>query len=347
MKRKICSAVTVLFCALLFICGCSGNTEQEIKPTESVSFFALNTYVSLSASGDNATEALQAARQTIERYEDKWSVTDNRSEMFAINHGGGIKRTITEETAKLIDYALDMAEKTGGALDPTIYPVMLAWGFTTGEYEVPSEEKINDLLPLVGYEKIVLDGNDITVPDGMQLDLGAVAKGYIGDLVIECLREYGIDSAIVNLGGNIQLIGKKNDGTDWNIGIRSPFENNNFGTVQLDGKAIITSGGYQRNFTDESGNVYHHIMNPQTGKPANSGLASVSIIASDGKLCDSLSTACFVMGAEKAMQFWRDESGFDMILVTEEREVLITETIADKFKIDKESGEWKVSTIKR
>ena len=347
MKRKICSIVAILFCALFFVCGCSGRTEQEVKPMESISFFALNTYVSLSASGDNAAEALQSARQVIDRYEDKWSVTDSRSELYAINHGGGIKRTISDETAKLIAYALDMAEKTDGALDPTIYPVMLEWGFTTGEYKVPSDERITDLLSSVGYEKIILDGNDITVPDGMQLDLGAVAKGYIGDLVIECLREYGIDCAIVNLGGNIQLIGKKNDGKEWNIGIRSPFENVNFGSVKLDGQAIITSGGYQRNFKGDDGSVYHHIMNPQTGKPANNGLASVSIIAPDGKLCDSLSTACFVMGAEKAIQFWRNNGGFDMVLVTDEREVLITETIADRFSVDEETGEWKVSVVKR
>lgn len=345
MKRKIVTAA-VLFCALLLICGCDGTLEQEGK-SANISFFALNTYVSLTASGDNAEEALQTARRTIERYEDKWSVTDTRSELYAINYGGGITRTITNETAQLIAYALDMAKKTSGAIDPTIYPVLLEWGFTTGNYKVPSDKTIDELLPLIGYEKILLDGNDITVPDGMQLDLGAVAKGYIGDLVIGCLREYGIDSAIVNLGGNIQLIGKKTDKSEWNIAIRSPFENKNFGTVQLDGQAIITSGGYQRNFTDESGNVYHHIMDPRTGKPANSRLGSVSIIAPDGKLCDSLSTACFVMGAEKAIEFWREEGGFDMILVTNEREVFITETIADKFNVDEESGEWKVSTVKK
>lgn len=345
MKRRILTAV-VIFCALIFICGCDGTAEQEGK-SANISFFALNTYVSLTASGDNAEEALQAARHTIELYEDKWSVTDTQSELYAINHSGGLPRTITDETAQLIAYALDMARQTSGALDPTIYPILLEWGFTTGDYKVPSDEKIDGLLPLIGFEKILLDGNAMTVPDGMQLDLGAVAKGYIGDLVIDCLREYGIDSAIVNLGGNIQLIGRKSDKSEWNIGIRSPFENKNFGTVQLDGQAIITSGGYHRNFTDDDGNVYHHIMDPRTGKPANNGLSSVSIIAPDGKLCDSLSTACFVMGAEKAIEFWRGKGGFDMILVTDEREVIITEAIADNFKVNEESGEWKVSTVKR
>ena len=347
MKRKIVSAIAVLFCALCFICGCSGQTERESKPLQTISFFALNTYVSLSASGDNAEEALQAARELIERYEDKWSVTDNRSELYAINHGGGIIRTINDDTAELIAFTLEMSEKTSGALDPTIYPVLTEWGFTTGEYKVPTDERIAELLSLVGYEKILLDGNAITVPNAMQLDLGAVAKGYIGDLVIGCLRGFGINSAIVNLGGNIQLLGAKPDGNDWSIGIRSPYENANFGTIALDGKAIITSGGYQRNFVSEDGSVYHHIMNPQTGKPAESGLSSVSVIAEEGKLCDALSTACFVMGAEKAIEYWREQSGFDMVLVTDEREVLITETVADKFKVNEESGEWKVSVIKR
>lgn len=335
----------IVFCALWFLCGCGGRTKRTARPAETIEFFALNTRVSLSAYGDNAAEALQAARQVIEQCEEKWSVTNTRSELYAINHGGGIRRTISGETARLIAYALDMARKTDGVFDPTVYPVVRAWGFTTDEYGVPSDERMSSVLPLVGYEKILLDGNDITVPDGMQLDLGAVAKGYIGDLVIDCLRGYGIESAIVNLGGNVQLIGRKDDGTDWNIGVRSPFGDGAFASVRLDGQAIITSGGYQRNFTGEDGNVYHHIMNPRTGRPADSGLASVSIIAADGKYCDALSTAFFVMGAEKAIAFWRGQGGFDMILVTDGREVIITETIADRFALTEASDEWKVTVI--
>lgn len=345
--KKIIGVILGLFCALIFMVGCGEQSKpQEILPTETVSFFALNTYVSLSASGDNAKEALQAARQVIETYEDKWSVTDNRSELYAVNHGGGIKRTISNETAEILRYALAMCQSTCGALDITVYPVLKEWGFTTGEYKVPTEERLSELMSFVGYEKILLEGNDVTVPYGMELDLGAVAKGYIGDLAIANMKEYGIQSAIVNLGGNIQLIGRKADGSDWNIGIRSPFENENFGTLKLNGKAIITSGGYQRNFTDDDGNVYHHIMNPQTGKPANSGLASVSIISDDGKLCDSLSTACFVMGAEKAIEYWKENNTFDMVLVTENREILITETIAASFTCVMED-KWKVSVIKK
>lgn len=347
MKRRIFGVIIGLFCALMFMVGCGEQAKpQEIKSTETLSFFALNTYVSLSASGENAKEALQAARQVIETYEDKWSVTDNRSELYAVNHGGGIKRTISSETAEILRYALNMCKSTNGALDITVYPVLKEWGFTTGEYKVPTEERIAELMTLVGYEKIFLDGNDITVPNGMELDLGAVAKGYIGDLVIATLKEYGIQSAIVNLGGNIQLIGRKSDGMDWNIGIRSPFENENFAALKLNGKAIITSGGYQRNFTDDDDNVYHHIMNPQTGKPANSGLVSVSIIADDGKLCDSLSTACFVMGAEKAIEYWKENGNFDMVLVTENREIFITDAIADRFTLSKEV-EWKVNVIRK
>ncbi|MDE7390878.1 MAG: FAD:protein FMN transferase, partial [Treponemataceae bacterium] len=254
-------ASAIVFCATVFLCGCGGRTKSAAKPPETISFFALDTHVSLSAHGDKAAEAVQAARQLIERCEEKWSVTDSRSELYAVNHGGGIRRTVSDETARLIAYALGMARETDGALDPTVYPVLLAWGFTTGKYAVPSDERIRALLPFVGFEKILLDGNDITVPDGMQLDLGAVAKGYIGDLVVDCLRGYSIESAIVNLGGNVQLIGRKDDGSDWNIGIRSPFGDGAFASVRLDGQAIVTSGGYQRNFTDADGNVYHHIMN--------------------------------------------------------------------------------------
>lgn len=345
-KISILFGITIL-CALFLLGGCHANSQNSATKKTETSFFALNTYVTITAYGEHSENAVAAARQLISECEDAWSVTDTGSELYAINHSGGVERRISGQTAELIAFALEMADKTNGALEPTIYPVLCEWGFTTGQYRVPSAETLDLLLKNVGYGQVCLDGNTILIPEKVQLDLGAVAKGYIGDLVAIKLKEYAIDSAIINLGGNIQLIGGKTDDTDWNIGIRSPFEQFNFGTIKLYDKAIITSGGYERNFTGGDGKVYHHIIDPNSGYPAESGLASVSIISGDGKLCDALSTACYVMGAEKSIEYWRENGGFDMVLVTDNKEVLITETINERFSLSEEASEWNVNIIKK
>ena len=171
------------------------------------------------------------------------------------------------------------------------------------------------------------------MPKGMQLDLGAVGKGYTADLVAEVLQTHGVQSALINLGGNIQAVGSRPDGSDWRIGIRAPWGEDNLGVLEISDAAVVTSGGYENYFEDKDGNIYWHILDPSTGYPANSGLQAVTIIGEEGRLCDALSTALFVMGAEQAEAYWRENSGFDMLLVTDENEILLTEGIADKFTL--------------
>ena len=191
----------------------------------------------------------------------------------------------------------------------------------------------------MGYEQIELDANTLTVPAGMQLDMGAVGKGYAADLACEALRARGVDSAILSLGGNVQAVGTRPDGTDWRIGIRAPWESGNLGVLEISDAAVVTSGGYENYFEDEQGNLYWHILDPDTGYPARSGLESVTIVAREGRLGDALSTALFVMGAEAAEEYWRENGGFDMILVTGDGQVIITEGIAGRFSLEEERPE--------
>ena len=208
-----------------------------------------------------------------------------------------------------------------------------AWGFTTDTKRVPSQEEIDALLEHVDYEKITLEGDLLTVPEGMELDFGAVGKGYAGDFAAETIRTHGIGSAILSLGGNIQAVGSRPDGTDWRIGLRSPWEDGTLGVLRVSDCAVVTSGGYENYFEDEEGNVYWHILDPATGYPADSGLASVTIVCPQGRMGDALSTALFVMGPQKAEEYWRENEGFEMILVTQEGELLITEELSDRFTL--------------
>ena len=330
-RRRTRQFLAVLLLLLTALSGC-GRTNLEAQEAEN-SFFAMNTYMTFTAYGEQAEDALADARARVEEVEALWSVTDEGSEIYRANHSGGEPVNVSEETAELVSFALEMAEKTDGALEPTIYPVLRAWGFTTDTKQVPSQEEIDALLEDVGHEKITLDGTLLTVPEGMELDLGAVGKGYAGDLAAEAVRARGIECAILSLGGNIQAVGSRPDGTNWRVGLRSPWEDGTLGVLRVSDQAVVTSGGYENYFEDEDGNVYWHILDPETGYPAKSGLLSVTIICPQGRMGDALSTALFVMGPQKAEEYWRENGDFEMILVTEEGEILITEGVADHFTL--------------
>lgn len=335
---KLKKILPIILCLLLT--ACSGSAPEEY----SYDFFAMDTYMSLTAYGDNAEKGVKAAAGRIAELTLMLSVTDENSELSAINRGGMAE--VSEETAGLIAFALDIADKTDGALDPTIYPVLRAWGFTTDENRVPAPEEISALLENIGHEHVQVDGNTVTLDKGMMLDLGAVAKGYAGDETERILRENGITSALINLGGNIQLVGSKPDGTDWRLGLKDPAGAGNVGVLTVSDCAVVTSGSYERCFTAEDGTVYGHIIDPASGYPADNGLLSVTIIADEGRLCDALSTALFVMGEERALEYWRENKNFDVILITDNAEVLITEGAADKFQLDSAHGNLTVKVVK-
>ena len=303
--------------------------------------------MTITAYGKNSEKVLSQVEEKVSELEKMWSVTDENSEIYAINHSNGDSISINPETSELLDFSLNISEITGGALDCTIYPVLTEWGFTTGDYKIPTDEKISDLLENTGYKKINLDGNNIVVPENMQIDLGAVGKGYTGDLIVDILQKNGIKSALLDLGGNIQTIGKKPDGTDWKLGLRSPFDEGNFAILEISDCAVITSGGYERYFVGDDGETYWHIIDPKTGKPAHSGLISVTIVGKEGQLCDALSTSIFVMGLEKAKNLWKNRDDFDMVLVTENGEIYITEGLENKFSLNEIYGNLAVNVVRK
>lgn len=330
---------------ILTLCTGCGQQSTSTEPTERA-VFAMDTYITMQAYGREAETALEEAEELIHQLESQFSVTDEGSEIYAANHSGGEPVIISMDTTLLISFALSMARQTDGALEPTIYPVLTAWGFTTDEYHIPTQEELDTLLPLVNYEDIYLMDMTVTVPDGMQLDLGAVAKGYTGDKVAELLRDHRVTSALINLGGNVQAVGSKPDGSPWRVGVRDPFTDGNLGVLEIEDMAVVTSGGYERYFTDEDGNVYWHILDPETGYPAHSGLVSVTVVAPEGKLCDALSTALFVMGPEEAIQFWQDRQDFEMLLVDETGGLYLTEGLESTFSRSANAEDMEVTVIR-
>lgn len=255
--------------------------------------------------------------------------------------------TISPETEELLRFTLEIAEQTGGALDPTIYPLVDAWGFVSGEYHVPAEQELMELLEYTGYEKVSLQENAVSLPAGTEIDLGAVGKGYTGQELSSLLRNQGITSALLDIGGNIQMIGRRPDGTKWRLGIKNPFGEGSFGILETEDCAVVTSGGYERYFTHEDGKTYWHILDPATGRPADSGLASVTIIAEDGSLCDALSTAIFVMGLEEGTAYWRTRDDFEMLLMTQDGEIYLTDGIHNDFTLEDSFSDREIHVIER
>ncbi len=177
------------------------------------------------------------------------------------------------------------------------------------------------------------------------IDMGAVGKGYAGDEAAQVLRERGITAALLDIGGNIQAIGTKPDGSDWRVGLKDPFSGNVLGIFQISDMAVVTSGNYERFFVGDDGKTYGHIVDPATGRPVENGIASVSIIASEGKLCDALSTALFVMGLEQAKEYWRQHKDYEMILIMEDGNIYLTEGIRDRFSLNSDYKDMNINVI--
>ena len=321
MRNRILPVLLALL--LLLPSGC----QKAPEPAE-LTTFAMDTMMRFTLYGEEAqTGAVLAQIPTqLGALEAELSATREDSDIFRIDRAEGQPVEVRASVSELLSDALELCRITGGALDITAYPAVKAWGFTTGEHRVPDEEELAALAAKIDYAAVGSDGPTVTLPAGMELDVGAVTKGYAGDLLAEAVRTNDISSALLDLGqSTIVAIGTKPGGKPWRIGIRDPAGESYLAVVELTDMSLGTSGGYQRYF-EEDGVVYWHILDPDTAAPARSGLASVTVVAPSALRCDGLSTALFVMGLEEGAQFWRDhpELEFDALFITEEGQILCT-----------------------
>ena len=333
----------ILCCLLPAGCGQAAGSAAETT-ANTATLFAMDTVMDLTVYG--AASVLDEAERRVSELESLFSVTEETSEIYQLDHTGSC--VLSDDTAALLEQALGLCERTDGALDLSIYPVVRAWGFTTGAYEVPAPETISKLLEQVDYRKIAYDARSKTasLPDGMEIDLGSVAKGYTSNALITLLRENGVTSALLNLGGNVHALGGKLDGSPWRVGIQNPQGNGYFGVLDIRDQAVITSGGYERYF-EQDGKTYWHIIDPATGCPAESGLLSVTIVGDDGVVCDGLSTALFVMGLDDAAAFWRASDDFEAIFLDEDGNVTITEGLEGTFSLAEPDAQSELTVLHR
>lgn len=361
-KLRLILASAVVASMLLTGCGTASNTKNtgsasETQTTNSTTasstqpvsqeIFAMDTYMTVTAYGDNAQKGVTDAVAEIQRLDNLLSIGKEDSEISKLNKSGCA--ALSDDTAVMVTKALDLYKSTGGAFDITVLPLMELWGFTTQEYYVPTEDEIQSTLQRVGADKLTWDESTktLTLGDKQEIDLGGIAKGFTSSRIMEIFKKDGVTCGMVSLGGNVHLLGTKQDGSAWRVGIQDPNNTDDMlGILQANDCAVITSGAYERNF-EKDGVTYHHIIDPATGKPSNSGLTSVTIVSKDGTLADGLSTSLFVMGKDKAIAYWKQHADeFDTILVDKDRNVYITEGIAGNFSPDSVSAE-QVHTIEK
>lgn len=298
MKRLLC---VILICALLT--GCSWFEQSA-----DVDFWCMDTYMNVKIWGGPADSAAQEIQDMMNALHTTWSAANEQSLLGKLNVGMEVE--LTEEEATILDRAEALSLRTNGAFNPKMRAVSRAWGFYNLAYRVPEQAEIDAALAQE------------------QWDLGAAMKGYAGQKAAELLEEMKVDRAILSLGGNIQTFGDKPDGSAWQIAIQNPYGEDALGIISVYGtKSVITSGSYQR-FFEANGQRYHHILDPETGYPADSGLISVTVIGTDGMTCDALSTALFVMGLEEGSDFWRQSGDFEAVFVTEDGRIYATEGVS-------------------
>ena len=326
MIRKKGCALALACCLLLLLSGC--GAENTLPKVSEVGFY-LDTVITLTAYTEDS-QPLKDALAECGRYEALLSRTAEGSDVWRINHAEGEKVQVSEDTMEILRCAEEISRLSGGAFDVTIAPVSTMWDFTSGAAELPDAEEIRRAAEKVDWTRIVLEGDTVRLPEGMMIDLGGIAKGYIADRIKEYLEGRGIRHAILSFGGNIVAIGKKPDGTDWKVGIQDIDQPT--GSYMLvarnAGGSTVTSGIYERGF-EKDGVRYHHLLNPRTGWPEQNELASVTIFSESSMRGDALATAAFLLGTKKGLELIGGIEGCEAVFIARDRQVTCTDGAAD------------------
>lgn len=335
MKR---TASLILLLAMLLMTGCTvqeppeattaPTAAQAVKRSQVGFYFDTVVTVTLYDGEDGLMDEIMAA---CARYEQLLSKTIEGSDVDRINKAGGESVTVDAETWEILRRAKEISRITEGAFAVTIAPLTAMWDFTGGTQRMPTDEERLAALPLVDDSAIILgEGNTVTLPKGVQIDLGGIAKGYIADKVAEMVKDRA-SGAVLSLGGNVYVLGHKPDGTVFNVGIQDPDGPSPIAVVSTTDISVVTSGIYERQF-EKDGVIYHHILDPKTGLPSQSDLSSATIVARSSMDADALATALIVLGREKALQLMQ-EQGIQGVLITRDRQVFKHQT-DDAFQLN-------------
>lgn len=333
--KKISCFLAALMILTLFV-GCS-KSKVPAEPTKKTAL-VLGTVCTITLYDSDDTAIIDEAIARLSELEDILSINKTGTELDKVNEMAGIEPVkVSADTLNVVKKGLEYSSLSNGTLDITVGPLVKLWGIGTEWAAVPSQEDIDVAKNLINYKDVVIDEANSTIflkNPGMIIDLGAIAKGYAADEVVRLLKDKGVKSAIVNLGGNIFALGKKVDGSDWKVGVQNPEKDgeSTIGYVTVDNKSVVTSGVYERYF-EEDGKKYHHILSPETGFPYENEILGVSIISNASIDGDSLSTTLFALGIEEGLKLIESIDGVDAIFVTRDHKLHMTKGFEEIFTL--------------
>lgn len=338
MKRK---KTLLISTAIVFVITFLLYNSSKTKNKYSREYYYLGTINEVTILGINKSKSeklLNHCDEILKDIENKMSDTIPGSDVSKINNNAGSNFVnVSDDTFFVIKEAIRYSNLSDGNFDITIGPISDLWGIGTKNSNVPSVEEIQNILDLVDYKNIILDESNKSIKlnkSNMRIDLGAIAKGYAADIIVDYLKANNVKSAIVNLGGNIYTLGSKNHKDPFTVGIQDPTlpRGNSIGNIKTTNKSVVTSGIYER-YIQKGNKIYHHILNPYSGYPFENELSSVTIISNKSIICDALSTSVFGLGLEKGFDLIESLDNVDAILITKNKEIYLTSNIKNKFNL--------------
>ena len=327
----------LLFCGIIlfFVMRIQNTSRMVVATRES---YSLGTIIKLKAIGRKANEAIEEAISEINELDDKMSAFKDNSEVSKLNESAGLRAEIvSEETYEVIKKAVVFSKLSGGTYDPTIRPLVNVWNNSIKNAQIPDEETIKQKLKLTNCNDIEFNDEERSIGlkhTGQQLDLGGIAKGFATDAIRDIFIRNNIKSGLIDLGGNVYALGSKPDSECWNIGVQNPFSQRGeyVGILSVQNKSVVTSGNYEKFFVKDD-KIFHHIIDPRTGYPSESEIVSATIVSEDSLVGDGLSTGVYILGVEASLRLNSKLQNVDMILVTEDKKIYITENIEKNFKL--------------
>lgn len=348
LKQKAGYVVATMLVVLLAGCGASGENQPELlkSPYEETEFL-MGTYVTLRVYDEGKEKLIQEGFARVEELADKVTVNEPGSEIDKVNEAAGKEPvSLSDDVYPLVKAAAEYSDVSKGGFDYVVGPLTDLWHIGFDDARKPSQSEIDAVLPLVDYTKVELDTEKQTVfltEPSMKLDLGAIAKGYIADEVKELFEQAGVTTAIIDLGGNVVVMGGSptREGEAWNVGIQDPLSERGetVGTTLQKDRSIVTSGIYER-YIEVDGEMYHHLMDPQTGYPFDNEIAGVSIISDRSIDGDALSTVVFSFGLEKGLEYVNNREDIEAVFVTKNEEVYTSDGLTENFEMTNENYNW-------
>ncbi len=329
MKKLLTILLTILLTTLLIITGCNSDVSNS-QPINKTGFY-FDTVISITLYDKDKEYLIDECFDICEKYENLFSKTIAYSDISIINSANGNAVSVNKDTTELLSRGLYYSSLTKGYFDITIGALSELWDFSDNN-AIPREDDILKCISTVDYSLVTIDNDYVTIKNPYtKIDVGGIAKGYVADKLKNYLLENDVKNGIIDLGGNVLLIGSKPDNSNYNIGIAKPFSKNGdtIAVVRTNDKSIVTSGNYQRYFYDNE-ILYHHILDPHTGYPVNNSLNSVTIISDKSIDGDALSTSCFALGITDGMKLIESIEGVEAIFVDDKNNI----TLSDGLNLD-------------